>query len=650
MKRLLLLFVCLNLFLPVTGAQRFIELEPVKEPVKLEVGGLPVWMVQEWNDTQLSQFKAAEVSLVGRRAYSREAEVVVEPWLRWRSGYVYLNYTHRLASGEYDLVFDFYGAGGVEVDLERWFEGEWQPCNLTDVFFVRGMMHRFRYYLGIEGRQSGEYDIYLYREWVEKGYDLVDYNDTDKDGVNVTGSRLVEVYKSKNVSLMLIDPWYDASWSNRTVLQINNTGSAENLTQFPEYVNLTRAAEEGMFAFNLCNVSGFDLRFTVDNSTLLDYEREYYNQSEEKGDVWVAVNETAGATEKVFMYWGNLAASDGEDAEAVWESSAVMVQHMVDETNSTILDSTSYSNDGTKKDADEPVEVDGWIDGAQDFDGINDYVAIADDVSLGVFDAMTVTVWVKPSNYTGTHRWILDKYVEAVKNRYTIHCTDSTNNIYAYIYDTDGSRSYGSRPFTPDEWLFFGYVWNGTDFKVIDNGELENPSGNNADAAMNATSEMRLGRGVEAWASSRYYDSPLDEVRIYNRSLSADEVYAHWHTGDDTRVSFTGSSGLTLTVLVLDTGGTGIPNATVTVYDGADNYEWFDTTNTTGYTAAHVMTLDNYTIIVIKDGYQSKETITQFTDTKTQTITLKTAGGGGMAIWIPLIILAATAYIGIKRR
>jgi len=45
-----------------------------------------------------------------------------------------------------------------------------------------------------------------------------------------------------------------------------------------------------------------------------------------------------------------------------------------DETTSSIVDSTTNANNGTKKAANEPVEADGKIGKAQSFDGSNDYV------------------------------------------------------------------------------------------------------------------------------------------------------------------------------------------------------------------------------------------------------------------------------------
>ena len=67
----------------------------------------------------------------------------------------------------------------------------------------------------------------------------------------------------------------------------------------------------------------------------------------------------------------------------VWDSNYTMVQHMKDTTTSSITDSTSNNNDGTKKAANEPLQnTTGKINSAQYFDGNDDYVNISDSASL----------------------------------------------------------------------------------------------------------------------------------------------------------------------------------------------------------------------------------------------------------------------------
>ena len=71
-------------------------------------------------------------------------------------------------------------------------------------------------------------------------------------------------------------------------------------------------------------------------------------------------------------------------AQSVWDSNFKAVYHMADATTSTILDSTSNNNDGTKKDTDEPVGAASKVGLGQDFDGTDDYIDCGTNASLNM--------------------------------------------------------------------------------------------------------------------------------------------------------------------------------------------------------------------------------------------------------------------------
>lgn len=83
-------------------------------------------------------------------------------------------------------------------------------------------------------------------------------------------------------------------------------------------------------------------------------------------------------------------------AQNVWDSNFKFVSHMGDDPDSShIKDSTQHGNDGTKKDANEPIEADGEIGKAQHFDGDDDCIDFP-QVSL---DEWTAEFRVKADNW-----------------------------------------------------------------------------------------------------------------------------------------------------------------------------------------------------------------------------------------------------------
>ena len=170
------------------------------------------------------------------------------------------------------------------------------------------------------------------------------------------------------------NPGWLTGWAERIKITTDQTDIDADLTDFPVLVKLTSTN----FDFTKALSTGNDIRFTAsDGSTLLKYERERHDSTNSLAEYWVKVPSVSSTTDTDFyIYYGNSGAADGADPIAVWDSSHVMVQHKKDITTSTINDSTVNANNGTKRAANEPIQADGKIGKAQNYDGYNDYVEI----------------------------------------------------------------------------------------------------------------------------------------------------------------------------------------------------------------------------------------------------------------------------------
>lgn len=113
--------------------------------------------------------------------------------------------------------------------------------------------------------------------------------------------------------------WYDANWTYRKKIMVDNSFQDYDLTDFPVMVKLTAAN----FDFSHTKSDGSDIRFTTDDgTTLLPFELDYYNQSESSGTFWVKISAIDGlATENIYVYYGNAGASAGESPTTVWANS-----------------------------------------------------------------------------------------------------------------------------------------------------------------------------------------------------------------------------------------------------------------------------------------------------------------------------------------
>jgi intein/homing endonuclease len=138
-----------------------------------------------------------------------------------------------------------------------------------------------------------------------------------------------------------------SGYSHRRKITIDNTKVDSTLTDFPVLVKLTSAN----FDFSQANSDGFDVRFcSNDGETLLKYERERHDSANELAEYWVKVPSVSDSADTyIYLYYRTEDTADGADPENVWDSNYKAVHHLKDATTSTVLDSTSNNNDGTKK-------------------------------------------------------------------------------------------------------------------------------------------------------------------------------------------------------------------------------------------------------------------------------------------------------------
>jgi hypothetical protein len=112
-----------------------------------------------------------------------------------------------------------------------------------------------------------------------------------------------------DVKLAVKSGWYDASWSCRAPVVINNPGP--RLTAYQVKVNVTYDAD--------MQPNFDDIRFVDSNgSTLLSHWRESYTAST-SAIFWVKVPSVPSGSKTIYMYYGNAAASSASDGTSTFE-------------------------------------------------------------------------------------------------------------------------------------------------------------------------------------------------------------------------------------------------------------------------------------------------------------------------------------------
>lgn len=206
-----------------------------------------------------------------------------------------------------------------------------------------------------------------------------------------------------------------------------------------------------------------------------------------------------------------------------------------------VNDGSGQGNDG--KILGGATRVKGKFGTALSFDGVDDYVDCGAKLSLDIGKASTIMFWFKPKSNpqgglvgwaTGTgmanQRLVvsLNTLTKATANAYGARYPVSELGLY--ISDGQNSdypfRSNEHEPYFPrvDQWLFYTVTFDGRAVEIYRDGvHVETRFQTVVPDTVNVP--MLIGRCSGVGGSSDYFKGLIDEVRIFNRPLSQQEVY-----------------------------------------------------------------------------------------------------------------------------
>jgi len=168
---------------------------------------------------------------------------------------------------------------------------------------------------------------------------------------------------------------------------------------------------------------------------------------------------------------------------------------------------------------------------AGDFDGTDDYIEIKGYGGIGGSNPRTIEAWIKTSYATGGPT-IVQWGIRASGEKYRFRLEGDSNNNALRI-EVQGGYKFGTTKIADGNWHHIAVSFSGTD--VVDHnlyvdGELE-PVGGSKSQSMNtntATNNVWIGSDPIAF---NYATGLIDEVAIFNRALSAEEIKQHYKSG-----------------------------------------------------------------------------------------------------------------------
>ncbi|MFA6050579.1 MAG: LamG domain-containing protein [Candidatus Paceibacterota bacterium] len=200
---------------------------------------------------------------------------------------------------------------------------------------------------------------------------------------------------------------------------------------------------------------------------------------------------------------------------------------------------TDFSGRGNKMTlTNGPTWTDGKMGKALRFDGGNDYAATTYGATNSGIDALSnnfsISLWMKSADTAQTDNYILGKLNES-----------ESNNTYAIIYGYTAnqveffggtSEFSGTNPrtgtgisITDTNWHHVVYAYDGSAWRGYRDG-AEIFSTSRTFSLGTSAKQLVLG-GFTSAAADQFYNGSLDDVRIYNRALTATEVTSLYNSG-----------------------------------------------------------------------------------------------------------------------
>ncbi|MBF0432516.1 MAG: DUF2341 domain-containing protein, partial [Fibrobacteria bacterium] len=338
-----------------------------------------------------------------------------------------------------------------------------------------------------------------------------------------------ETQKADQTALIQADDL--STWSYNTDLTLNTTASGAdvsgNETNFPVLIRLTA----DNFTFSQAQDSGQDLRFAKSDGTVLKYEIERWDATNQLAEVWVKVDTVYGnnKTQSMKMYWGKADAVSKSDGGTVFDTANgfVGVWHLREEGNTTAngyQDGTLKNYDGTGGSMDGNSDVTGLIGKAQTFDGINDYIRLYNKSDFNMSgNNVTASLWFKSGNTQyQTPGFLFGKFAGGTPGSGYYLGVTTSNTVY-FNHRATTNQIILSNSFANDgSWYYVTIALDGSNALLYLNGT--NPQSDGYTDLINNAHSFGLDIAMGGATNTYPYLGIIDEMRFSQVLRSANWI------------------------------------------------------------------------------------------------------------------------------
>lgn len=200
----------------------------------------------------------------------------------------------------------------------------------------------------------------------------------------------------------------------------------------------------------------------------------------------------------------------------------------------TFVDVSSYGNDGSciwdaiPANNKCPVPVSGVYDGAYEFDGVDDVINLGN--VIGLTGEISVGAWFYKKGNVGGFTGLAGKYGGAFEG-YGLNYDDQNRMRFTVGDGAQLSQTIESYQTSLNEWIYYMGTFDGSVSRLYKNGELVD-TGSSISGAVLSSDNFKIGSAdfPIPLGGPRFVDGIIDEVRVWDRKLSKDEILEQYHS------------------------------------------------------------------------------------------------------------------------
>jgi hypothetical protein len=174
----------------------------------------------------------------------------------------------------------------------------------------------------------------------------------------------------------------------------------------------------------------------------------------------------------------------------------------------------------------------------------SDYAAAADDDSLDLATSITITAWIYDTSGLSNQDCIVDKDSGSTSRNYALLINDQTvSDNLEFSFDGISTTHASNSRITKNAWNHIAVTYDSIQVRIFINGVLDYQASETTAMPTN-TASLFIGT---SGTTSPDFEGQIDELRIYNRALSVQEIqnlfswapgpYLNWKFDENTGTS-----------------------------------------------------------------------------------------------------------------